>query len=152
MRPNEHTFLFIPSYVCFQVHCACGEEIVLDGPVRGVSDSDRVLALARCPRAGCDLRPIERRAHVANRLALAVRRHVARFYAGHVICEDPACNGRTRQLPLDFRGAFPACPFCHEMAVMTKEYTDRELYTQLLSYQQLFDVAKANSRYRYTHH
>ena len=73
-------------------------------------------------------------------------RHIKRFYDCYVSCEDPACSGQSRQLPLEFRGAFPVCSTCKK-AIMTKDYTDKQLYTQLLYYEQLFDVAKASSRY-----
>ena len=63
------------------------------------------------------------------------RRHIGKFYAGYVVCEDPACGGRTRQLPLQFKGAFPVCLTCNS-ACMSKEYTDKQLYTQLLYYKQ----------------
>ena len=74
------------------------------------------------------------------------RRHIGKFYAGYVVCEDPACGGRTRQLPLQFKGAFPVCSTCNS-ACMSKEYSDKQLYTQLLYYKQLFDVSRAVQRY-----
>lgn len=130
-----------------QVSCECGEEITLEGVTRG-SKEERHLALARCPniKQKCNKRPIDRVARIQNKLTRNIRQHIRRFYQGYVVCEDPACTGRTRLLPLDFKGAFPVCSTC-EKANMTKEYSDKQLYHQLLYYQQLFDVAKASSRY-----
>jgi DNA polymerase alpha subunit A len=130
-----------------QVTCECGEEITLDSAVRGISDTDRVLALLKCPKLKCDRAPVlTKHVTIHNALTMAIRRHMSKFYAGYVVCEDPACGGRTRQLPLHFRGAFPVCSTCGS-ACMSKEYTDKQLYTQLLYYQQLFDVGRAAQRY-----
>ena len=120
--------------------------MTLETSVRGTSKDDRILALAKCSNLKCDQKPIERLHYIQNKLTLNIRRHIKRFYSGYVICEDPACSGRTRQLPLQFRGAFPVCSTCSK-AVMTKDYTDKQLYTQLLYYQQLFDVSKASIRF-----
>ena len=48
-------------------------------------------------------------------------------------------------MPLQFKGAFPVCSTCGS-ACMSKEYTDKQLYTQLLYYKQLFDVSRAIQR------
>ena len=93
----------------------------------------------------CKKAPIQRATIIQNKLTFFIRKHVNKYYHGYVTCEDPACSGRTRQLPLEFKGAFPVCNVCQK-AIMTKEYSDKELYTQLLYLQQLFDVSKANTR------
>ncbi len=130
-----------------QVKCDCGEEITVDSAVRGLTETDRVLSLLKCPNLKCDRVPVvAKHVVIKNALTMAVRRHLNKYYAGYVVCEDPACNGRTRQLPLFFRGAFPICSSCGS-AQMTKEYTDKELYTQLLYYQQLFDVSRVTQRF-----
>ena len=109
----------------------------------------RHLTLTRCPggakSANCTSAPIDRPAYLKNALTLLSRRHARAFYAGYVSCEDPACGRRTRALPLRLRGAFPVCCAC-ERAVMTKEVADRQLYRQMLFYQQLFDVDRAANR------
>ncbi len=112
-----------------------------------LSRDEKVLSLARCPNAKCDRDPpIRRLGRLRNALTLAIRRHVRRFYSGSLSCEDPACEGRTRQLPLRFTSGHPECPSCHK-AALVKDYTDRQLYTQLLFYQQLFDVARASAKH-----
>ena len=151
-----------------------GKKCLLDCDLFESPRDDKVLSLARCPNPKCDKEPpIRRLAQLKNILTLAIRRHVKKFYSGVLICEDPACEGacdvdtpaigvcinvtsllalyyvpigRTRQLPLRFNSGYPECSTCHK-AAMVKEYTDRQLYTQMLFYQQLFDVAKASSRH-----
>ncbi len=124
--------------------CECGEVIVVDSVVRGVAKEEKVLSLSQCPK--CGGAPIRRRAHILNVVTTAIRRHQAKFYSGYVSCEDPACNARTRQLPLRFSAGYPECTTCKK-AGMAKDYTDKQLYTQLLFYRQLFDVARASARY-----
>ncbi len=105
--------------------------------------------MARCPNPKCDKLdnpPIRNLSKLKNQLTLAIRAHVKRFYSGQLICEDPACEGRTRQLPLQFSSGYPECPSCHK-AVMTKEYSEKQLYTQLLFYQLLFDVSRASAKH-----
>lgn len=111
-----------------------------------MSNTDRYLTLSKCSNLGCTKKPYERRNYILNKLTMKIRGHIHQFYSGYVSCEDPACTGRTRQLPLAFRGAFPVCSGC-EKAIMTKEYSDKQLYTQLLYYQQLFDLKKVDLRY-----
>ena len=107
---------------------------------------DRHLALAKCPSANkCDKSPIQRLGQIQNKLTMNIRRHVTKFCQGEVTCEDPACTGRTRQLPLNLKGAYPVCSTC-QAAIMAKEYSDKQLYNQLLYYQQLFDVSKASAK------
>ena len=136
------------QYTCtsFQLKCDCGEEMVFEAPTRGSKD-ERHLALAKCTNAkNCKKAPIDKVVKLENMLTLAIRRHLSNYYRGYVSCEDPACTGRSRQLPLEFRGAFPVCHTCQK-AIMTKEVSDKQLYLQLLYYQQLFDVAKVSSKF-----
>ena len=49
---------------------------------------------------------------ILNSIDLLARRHITRYYAGWLVCEDPGCSGRTRLMPLQFQRAFPVCPTC----------------------------------------
>ena len=57
-----------------KVACECGETATVDSAVRGISDTDRVLALARCADPKCDRVPVVA-GHVAikNALTMAFR-------------------------------------------------------------------------------
>ena len=76
-----------------------------------------------------------------------MRKAIKRFYDGVVVCEDPACSGRTRQLPLHFASAYPLCPTCGKGGNMYKEYTEKELYTQLEYLAKLFDLEYVANNY-----
>uniref|UniRef100_A0A8B9RZL2 DNA polymerase alpha catalytic subunit n=1 Tax=Accipiter nisus TaxID=211598 RepID=A0A8B9RZL2_9AVES len=58
---------------------------------------------------------------------------------GWLICEEPACQNRTRRLPLSFSRSGPVCQACRK-AVLRPEYSDKALYTQLCFYRYIFDV------------
>ena len=125
----------------FEVTCNCGEVIVLDGITRG-SGKDLQLALQTCPNLSCQRRPLaEKFVMIKNKLVLAIRHHVQKYYASWIICEDPGCSGRTRRLALAFQRAFPICTTCYK-ATMYREYTESQLYTQLLYLQTLFNLHK----------
>ena len=125
----------------FEVTCNCGEKIVLDSITRG-SGKDLHLALLQCPSLSCQGRPLaEKFAAIKNKLVLTIRQHIQKYYASWIICEDPACNGRTRRLSLAFQRAFPICTTCYK-ATMYREYTESQLYTQLLYLQTLFNLHK----------
>ena len=69
-------------------------------------------------------------------------RVLASVHISHQICSRlrfSGCTGRTRQLPLIFQRAFPICSTCHK-ATMYREYTDSQLYLQMLYFQHLFQV------------
>jgi len=142
MQRNEEKFRQCQKLT---IECLCGESMTLDTAVRG-RGREATLALAKCSSLDCKRIPIlERSAYISNKLTLEVRSHVQRYYAGWIICEDPGCSGRTRQMPLVFQRAFPVCPTCSK-ATMYTEYSDSQLYLQLLYYQHLFEVQKALDR------
>jgi DNA polymerase alpha subunit A len=111
------------------------------------SGKDAKLALMECPQPKCQKCPIlDKSAYIKNKLTLAIRSHIQKYYAGWIICEDPGCSGRTRRVPLAFQRAFPVCSTCFK-ATMYREYTDSQLYTQLLFLQNLFSLSKFNDAY-----
>ena len=119
--------------------------MLLDTAIRG-RGREATFGLAKCSRLDCKRIPVlERWAHIQNKLTMEIRSHIRRYYAGWIICEDPGCSGRTRQMPLVFQGAFPVCSACRK-ATMYMEYNDSQLYLQLLYYQHLFDVQKTLDR------
>ena len=121
--------------------CLCGEKIVLDSITRG-SGKDLKLALLECPVPNCKKIPLtEKFAYIKNKLTLAIRSHISKYYSGWIICEDPGCNGRSRRLPLAFQRAFPICTTCFK-ATMYREYSESQLYTQLLFLQTIFNFNK----------
>ena len=76
---------------------------------------------------------------------MLVRRCLAKYYAGWLLCEDPGCSGRTRCLPLQFQRAYPVCPVCNKASMYT-EFSPTGLYTQLQYLQHVLDLPKMRER------
>ncbi len=130
----------------FVLTCDCGEKVTLDAMLRG-SGKDAKLALTECPQISCRKNLLlEKFTQIRNGLTLTIRRFVQKYYAGWIICEDPGCTGRTRRLPLAFQRAFPICTTCYK-ATMFREYSESQLYTQLLFLQSLFNFSKLMDSY-----
>ena len=81
---------------------------------------------------------------LAAQLETAIRAHTARYYEAWLICDDPSCGNRTRQISvyghrcLGPRGLATGC-----LGRMQYEYGEKALYNQLLYYAGLWDVEKA---------
>jgi len=72
-------------------------------------------------------------------LECQIRAHVNRFYEGWTVCDDPVCRNRTRMMGV--YGRLCLKPGCR--ANVSVEYSDTQLYTQLLYYSRLFDENRA---------
>uniref|UniRef100_A0A669E3S9 Polymerase (DNA directed), alpha 1 n=1 Tax=Oreochromis niloticus TaxID=8128 RepID=A0A669E3S9_ORENI len=57
---------------------------------------------------------------------------------GWLMCEDQACQNRTRRLPIAFSRHGPICPACSR-ATLRPEYSEKALYNQLCFYRFIFD-------------
>ncbi|CAB4056412.1 POLA1 [Lepeophtheirus salmonis] len=112
-----------------KIKCVCGEIITLESIVTGSPSSrDFHLSLTQCPKPDCGHIPLSQVNVIKNKLVQEIRRHIKEYYSGWIICEDPACSGRTRQLPIRFQQSFPVCSTC-EKATMYREYSDVSLET-----------------------
>ncbi|TKA82057.1 hypothetical protein B0A55_01508 [Friedmanniomyces simplex] len=95
-----------------------------------------------CPRAECKKKTST--LTLSAQLEAQIRRHTSRYYAAHLVCDDPACGMRTRQMSvygkrcLGPRGLAIGCS-----GRMAFEYSEKALYNQLLYLQGLFDVDKS---------
>ncbi|NWR74366.1 DPOLA polymerase, partial [Centropus unirufus] len=116
----------------------CGTENIYDNVFDG---SGRFLepSLQRCSKTECEEPPFNSVVQMSNKLLLDIRRHIRKYYNGWLICEEPACQNRTRRLPLSFSRSGPICQACSK-AVLRPEYSDKALYTQLCFYRYIFDV------------
>ena len=124
---DEDKFRYVDHLV---VSCVCGEKCKLSSPTQGKGRAEKP-SLAKCPAAkDCGGYPLQREGVVAGAIDLLVRKSLAKYYAGWLVCEDPGCSGRTRCLPLQFQRAFPVCPVCRK-ATMFTEVSPTSLYTQL---------------------
>jgi len=95
-----------------------------------------------CPRDSC--RKAISTLTLSAQLETQIRRHTNRYYSAWLICDDPACGMRTRQMSvyghrcLGPKGLAYGCS-----GRMTFEYSEKALYNQLLYLQSLFDIDKS---------
>ncbi|CUM65230.1 uncharacterized protein PRCAT00002861001 [Priceomyces carsonii] len=77
-------------------------------------------------------------------LEYTIRKHIALYYAGWLVCDDSACGITTRQISVYGKrciGASGTAKGCK--GIMRYKYSDKALYNQLLYLQSIFDVDKA---------
>lgn len=100
-----------------------------------------------CPAPGC-ARAQPTLAVVAQ-VEAQLRQHAARYYTAWLVCDDPACGARTRQMSvyghrcLGPKGLGQGC-----LGKMALEYSEKMMWNQLLYLQMLFDVDKAKDAVR----
>ena len=84
---------------------------------------------------------------VVAQVEAAVRQHLARYYSGWLVCDDPSCGARTRQMSvyghrcLGPKGLATGC-----LGKMNWEFGEKDLWNQLLYLQSLFDVDRAGNK------
>ena len=73
-----------------------------------------------------------------------IRQHTAKYYSGWLVCDDPACGMRTRQMSVYGSRCLGPKGLAHGCAGrMAFEYSEKAMYNQLLYLQSLFDVEKS---------
>lgn len=81
---------------------------------------------------------------IITQLECQIRAQTSQYYEGWLVCDDPACGNRTRQISvyghrcLGPRGRAEGC-----LGRMAYEYPEKRLYNQLLYFAGLWDVDKA---------
>jgi DNA polymerase alpha subunit A len=87
------------------------------------------------------------RLSVVMQLEAQIRAQTARYYEGWLVCDDPSCGNRTRQMSvyghrcLGPNGRAEGC-----LGRMSYEYSEKKLYNQLLYFAALFDSEKAKNK------
>uniref|UniRef100_A0A665VTB0 DNA polymerase n=1 Tax=Echeneis naucrates TaxID=173247 RepID=A0A665VTB0_ECHNA len=114
----------------------CGTDNIYDSVFEGGSHLEP--SLMQCCHISCECKPINYVVNISNKLLLDIRRHIKRYYSGWLVCEDQACQNRTRRLPIAFSRHGPICPSCTK-ATLRPEYTEKALYNQLCFYRFIFD-------------
>ncbi|KAJ9270292.1 hypothetical protein DTO212C5_3535 [Paecilomyces variotii] len=95
-----------------------------------------------CPNPSC-AKPFSTLSVVAQ-VESQIRAQTAKYYEGWLVCDDPSCGNRTRQISvyghrcLGPRGRAEGC-----LGRMTYEYSEKQMYNQLLYFAGLWDVDKA---------
>jgi DNA polymerase alpha subunit A len=98
-----------------------------------------------CPNPSCG--KILPNISLLSQMESQLRQHIARFYANVLVCDDPSCGSRTRQMSvyghrcLGPKGLGHGC-----LGKMHPEYTEKMLYNQLLFLSRLFDVDNAKDK------
>ncbi|KAF2500050.1 DNA polymeras-like protein alpha catalytic subunit [Lophium mytilinum] len=74
----------------------------------------------------------------------AIRQHLARYYAGWLVCDDADCGNRTRMMSVyGHRCLGPKGLAADCRGKMGWEYTEKDVWNQLLYLRSLFDVERA---------
>uniref|UniRef100_A0A672P6V3 DNA polymerase n=1 Tax=Sinocyclocheilus grahami TaxID=75366 RepID=A0A672P6V3_SINGR len=114
----------------------CGTENIYDNVFEGGSTLQP--SLKNCCHIPCRGSPMEHPVQISNKLLLDIRRHIRRYYSGWLLCEDQACQNRTRRLPIAFSRSGPICPACLR-SMLRPEYSEKALYNQMSFYRYIFD-------------
>uniref|UniRef100_A0A8C9ZVL6 DNA polymerase n=1 Tax=Sander lucioperca TaxID=283035 RepID=A0A8C9ZVL6_SANLU len=115
----------------------CGTDNIYDSVFEGAGLKLEP-SLLRCCHIPCGSSPIADAVNISNKLLLDIRRHIKKYYSGWLVCEDQACQNRTRRLPIAFSRHGPICPACTR-ATLRPEYSEKALYNQLCFYRFIFD-------------
>ncbi|KAI0166063.1 hypothetical protein GGR57DRAFT_445077 [Xylariaceae sp. FL1272] len=84
---------------------------------------------------------------IVAQLEYAIRTQTSKYYEGWLVCDDASCGKRTRQLSvygsrcLGPQGLATSC-----MGRMRYEYSEREIYNQLVYFSSLWDIEKAKAK------
>ncbi|XP_067131539.1 DNA polymerase alpha catalytic subunit [Centruroides vittatus] len=125
------------SFLCPNEECQKEFQIENDFVINALK---RKYELPQCPNCGIFLSHYTNT--FRNQLVKIMRQYVQKYYQKWLICEDPMCAKRTRKLPLYFTKQGPLCQSCKD-ACLTLEYSDSQLYNQLIYFQQLIDIDQA---------
>ncbi|KAL3447498.1 DNA polymerase family B-domain-containing protein [Aspergillus insuetus] len=97
-----------------------------------------------CPNATCGKRFSV--LTIVAQLESQIRAQTSKYYEGWLVCDDSACGNRTRQISvyghrcLGPKGYAEGC-----LGRMSYEYTEKQMYNQLLYFASLWDVDKAKA-------
>lgn len=100
-----------------------------------------------CPAPSCTI--TLRNISVVAQVERHVRTLLSRYYEGWLVCDDPSCGSRTRQISvyghrcLGPRGLGQGC-----MGKMRWEVSEKSVWNQLVLWERTFDVERAKERAR----
>uniref|UniRef100_A0A3Q2YXQ5 DNA polymerase n=1 Tax=Hippocampus comes TaxID=109280 RepID=A0A3Q2YXQ5_HIPCM len=112
----------------------CGKENIYESVFEGALEP----SFLRCCHVPCGGCPIDYAFNISNKLLLDIRRYIKKYYSGWLVCEDQACQNRTRRLPIAFSRHGPICPSCRK-ATLRPEYSEKALYNQICFYRFILD-------------
>ncbi|CAH0775041.1 unnamed protein product [Bemisia tabaci] len=128
----------------FTFKCShCSAEIIMDGPSRKTPAGKEELILSKCSNPDCSTPPYLYVSSILNKLTLSMRQYIKKYYAGWLVCEDPACPNRIRKIPSKLERGQPKCTLCH-LNSMYREYSEEQLFLQLSFFMSMFDIKNQN--------
>lgn len=123
----------------FALQCKCGEKFRFGGIVFSKHYKVTFNGIT-CSKCDYTFAPIK----VAAQLEYAIRKHLALYYAGWLVCDDAACGIKTRQISVYGKRCIGASGKAHGCkGIIRYKYSDKALYNQLLYFDAIFDVDKA---------
>ncbi|KAI8333396.1 hypothetical protein BC941DRAFT_358178 [Chlamydoabsidia padenii] len=121
----------------------CQAKSRFEGIGRLVNDETMEYGLS-CAECRQELSP----SFIHIQLTLAIRSFIRLYYEGWLICDEPTCFNRTRMMSVFGR----RCLANGCLGAMAREYTDKQLYTQLLYFSHLLDHDLTRKHYTGTPH
>lgn len=122
--------------------CKCGSKFRFGGimPSPDYNVTFNGVSCSKCDFTFSTLR-------LTSQLEVAIRKHLALYYAGWLVCDDSACGIKTRQISVYGKRCIGASGKAHGCkGVMRYKYSDKALYNQLLYFDAIFDVVKAQKK------
>lgn len=122
--------------------CGCGNQFRFGG-IQASTDykiTFNGIACAKCDSTFSTLK-------LTAQLECEIRKHLALYYAGWLVCDDSACGIKTRQISVYGKRCIGSSGKAHGCkGVMRYKYSDKALYNQLLYFDAIFDVDKAKEK------
>lgn len=119
------------SFIC----PTCQNVNTVTGPL-----NKTVPILQKCSNEQCMAKPVDYIYYIQNQLSLTINEHIRQYYQCKLICEDPGCPQETNKTPLRFARKLPVCRICEDF-VMYREYSEKDLFTQISYYVYIFDLS-----------
>lgn len=111
-------------------------------------DANLVPVLEKCINPDCNVSPFCYVQSIKNEMILAIRRCIKLFYENRMICDDENCGGMTRIYTHVANSHRPICHIC-KTGLLYRQYTEKELYDQLLYYRYVFDLQKYDEKCKF---
>lgn len=125
----------------FVLKCRCGH-LFRFGGILSSKDYKLTFNGINCSKCDYTFSTIK----LTAQLEVEIRRHLALYYAGWLVCDDSACGIKTRQISVYGKRCIGASGKAHGCkGVMRYKYSDKALYNQLLYFDAIFDVEKAKN-------
>lgn len=126
----------------FVLKCMCGHQFRFGG-ILASSDYKLTFKGVACSQCETTFTTLK----ICAQLEVEIRRHLALYYAGWLVCDDAACGIKTRQISVYGKRCIGASGKAHGCkGVMRYKYSDKALYNQLLYFDAIFDVEKAKNK------